>query len=148
MNSSKKLVIALILLFSQVLMAQTTASLSWLKGIGGTTVNDVLNGMHVDGAGNVYIAGRIQDVVDLDPGPGSYTVDLNNEHGFFGKYNSNGNLIWASNLDGEGISEIMAITTDASGNVYIAGEFEMGPLDFNIASPGTNTIAPTDKDIF
>lgn len=148
MISIKRLIASVFLLTCFSMFSQTTMNLTWLKSIGGETVNDILNGMHVDGNGNVYIAGRIQSAVDLDPGPGTFTVDPNNRHAFFGKYNSSGNLIWATYLDGEGESEAFKITTDAAGDVYVAGEFEMAPLDFNLASPGTNTLAPADKDIF
>lgn len=148
MTKAKRLITQVFLLLSVSMFSQTTMNLAWLKSIGGETVNDVLNGMHVDGSGNIYIAGRIQSLVDLDPGPGTFTVDPSNRHAFFGKYNSSGNLIWATYLEGEGESEAFKIVTDAAGDVYVAGEFEMAPLDFNLASPGTNTLAPAEKDIF
>ncbi len=146
----KRIVFAFVLICGlfPLMFSQTTINLSWLKGMGGTTSNDELNGMHVDGSGNIYIAGKIQGLVDLDPGPGTYTVDPNYPHGFFAKYNSNGGLIWATYFDGEGQSNIYDIATDAAGDVYVTGDFEVAPLDFNTSSPGTNTLAPADKDVF
>lgn len=45
-------------------------------------------------------------------------------HGYFAKYNSNGDISWVNRIGGtDGNTKITGITTDNSGNIYIVGDF-------------------------
>ncbi len=57
-----------------------------------------------DESGNVYISGDFQDTVDLNPGPGTYSLtslDETNDYydGFVAKYSPAGVLLWATQFD-------------------------------------------------
>lgn len=127
--------------------AQTTLNTVWLKGFG-SSGGDEIKGSYVDASGNIYLTGIISGSVDLDPGPGSYTVSVSTPQAFFSKFNSAGNLIWARYLNGPGESEGTAITTNSLGDVYVVGNFQSGMVDFNTSSPGTNTYVPNNIDMY
>ncbi|MBK7310399.1 MAG: T9SS type A sorting domain-containing protein [Sphingobacteriaceae bacterium] len=129
--------------------AQTEMNSVWMKGFGDSG-NEHIMASTIDASGNIYVTGRIQYSLDIDPGPSTVTVDVNNRQCFFSKFSPTGNLLWSRNFDGESVAESdgVGIAVDASGDVYVTGYFRDGPIDFNLASPGTNTIAPQDKDMY
>src|SRR6185312_16298136 len=67
-----------------------------------------------DHAGNIYVTGSLSDTVEFDKDT------LKNGTLFLIKYNANGHVIWATESDTLFLVP-QAITTDNSGNVYIAG---------------------------
>lgn len=96
--------------------------------------------MVIDNAGNYYITGSFTGVLDMDPGPASYTLASNGNYDMFiAKYDGNGNYIWAkaigtSNLEGgTGLHVINNI-------LYVTGSFFSGPLDVD-PGPTTYTVA-------
>jgi hypothetical protein len=92
----------------------------------------------VDGSDNIYIGGNYTQGVDVDPGPGTFT--LSGSMGMFiQKLSSTGNFISAIGLQGDSQSNIAGITTETLGNVYITGTF-FGICDFDESSAGTYTL--------
>ena len=107
-----------------------SASFGWaiaLESAGTSNAVDVAT----DPAGNAIISGFFNGTVDFDPAAahvgntdiltaGSVVGDI-----FFAKYATDGSLLWASQMVGEagsgGITR--SVTTDASGNVYLGGDF-------------------------
>lgn len=148
----KLLLILLINFISLSVSAQTSLNAVWMNGFGGPIGNDKIHHSFVDASGNIYITGVIQNSLDIDPGPPFASVTVNSNQAYFSKFSPNGTMLWSRNFNGESVaySEASAITVDASGNVYVAGFFASGIIDFNLASPGTNTLASnTDaKDMF
>lgn len=87
----------------------------WLKTYDGTNGNDETRGMYLDNNENVYVTGFVsaaggtyRDIVTL-------------------KYDNAGNLQWDRIYSGPGGANDngKALTTDATGNVYIAGNFDI-----------------------
>lgn len=118
------------LLVGHSLLAQVV-NVSWANRIGSSS-DDLLQILTIDGSGNVYIAGSFSGTVDFDPSP-TTTFNLTSAGGgdaFFAKYSSAGVLIWANKLGSTGEDEAYGIAVDASGNVYVAGYFT-GTVDFN-----------------
>jgi len=117
-----------------------SGNLIWAINFGSTGTDRVYS-IDVDAAGNVYAAGTFSLTADLDPGVGvsSFTtaggVDL-----FFAKYDSSGNHIWSRSLGSTNTENCEGIALDASGNFYIAGEFNSPSLDLN-AGTGIFTVA-------
>ena len=91
-------------------------------------------GIATDVFGNVFITGYFSTPTVTF---GSFT--LINNHSlydiFIVKYDSNGNVIWANGIDGNGYDHGYAIATDALGNCYVTGTFDSPSLTF-----GTHTI--------
>ncbi len=77
-----------------------------------------------DAFGNVYIAGSFSNpTLNI----GGITLNNFSNIGFYqdiylAKFDANGNVIWAKNFGKASSNWVSAITTDANGNVYIAGK--------------------------
>lgn len=99
----------------------------WANDAGGTN-EDVPTAIAVDSSGNAYITGYFKS-----PSLNFGSTTLTNEgikDIFLTKYNTVGNVSWAKSVGGttEDISNSVAL--DMSGNIYIAGTFTFGDLDF------------------
>ncbi|MCS3799439.1 SBBP repeat-containing protein [Niastella sp. OAS944] len=113
----------------------------WGKKIGGD-VFAVGNGIAVDAKGNVFTTGYYWGVVDFDPGPNSQTLNSAGYNAIFvSKLDSSGNYVWAKSMNGTGSGVAKSIALDATGNIYVAGDFQVGPIDFD-PGPGTAIITP------
>lgn len=90
----------------------------------------------IDSLGNVYTAGTFFNTVDFDPGPATYNLTSNGAYYdvFISKLDSSGNFVWAKRIGGPESDQGHFISSDAAGNLYIAGIFDK-TVDFN---PGTS----------
>jgi hypothetical protein len=119
---------------------------NWAKGLCGSS-DDEATAVAVDSSGNVYTTGYFEGTFDLDPGPGTYDVSSTGVAKMFvSKLDAAGNFVW-----GRGFSDVninssagLAITADATENVYITGafsnvvDFDPGPGTFSLSSAGSN----------
>jgi len=85
-------------------------SIAWTWGGNGGRIQPV--GMTVDSQGNVYITGR-----DNNEDWNYQYVDL----AFVWKISSQGSLVYAAAIDGNGFDMGRAIAVDAAGNAYVTG---------------------------
>lgn len=112
------------------LSAQT---FDWNKSLGGAD-NDYGTASTTDASGNIFVTGYFVDAIDMDPGPGTATLpDANDPYmtdAFVGKYDGSGNHVWSFSIGAAGSDGAYGITTDASGNIYVCGEFT-GTVDFD-----------------
>lgn len=126
-------------LFVLMVLVLSSQSLVWAKRIGSAEI-DLCTSIASDAAGNIYVTGFYGGDIDLDPGPGTFTVS-GGQNGtrsiFVLKVNSSGQYIWAKTFQSQSGQKASGngITVDASGNVYIVGDF-MGTVDFD---PGSTT---------
>jgi hypothetical protein len=120
----------------------------WARDIAGNIDNSATptDAIAVDGSGNVYTAGNFSGVVDFDPGSGSAALTSNPDNQTNGAYVSkldpSGNFVAARRLGGTGPyseSDVYAISVDATGNIYTAGEYQ-GAVTFDT---GTGTVSRT-----
>ena len=100
---------------------------------------------------NPVITGHFKNVVDFDPGPGVLNLGTNATwvHMYIQKLDVNGNLKWASSIDGTSNEFPAGIVSDISGNIFTTGRI-MGKaiVDFD---PGLKTHYVTPKgngDVF
>lgn len=92
--------------------------------------------MATDGLGNAYIFGRFDDVVDFDPGPGTFELTSNGEDDFFiCKIDQDGNLIWTRSWGGIKGDSPKSLAIDVNGNALVLGVFH-DTVDFD---PGPET---------
>jgi hypothetical protein len=105
-------------------------------------------GILTDASGNIYIAGYFSYTADFDPGAGTTYLQSNgNADIYFAKYTSTGTLIWAKSIGGTGGDNAYSMTSDASGNIYLVGNFN-STVDFD---PGAGVQLRTsvgNSDIF
>ncbi len=125
----------------------TAQNLEWAKSMGGTS-NDFGVSIDIDDSGNSYITGSFNGTVDFDPGVG--TNNLTSAGGvdiFVAKFDVSGNFVWAKAMGSMSDDYGYSIAVDASGNVYLTGDF-MGTADFDPGVSTFNLTSAGNKDIF
>jgi hypothetical protein len=119
----------------------------WAKSMGAAH-SDVGNDIALDGSGNVCVIGYFQDTVDFDPGPGSANLNgLGAEDIFICKLDANGGYLWADAIASSASEFGTALAIDASGNIYLTGEFQ-GTVDFDPGSGTANLTSNGNFDLF
>jgi len=131
----------------------TAGHFNWAHSFGSNSSNyGYAFGIGTDNAGNFVIGGNIYGTVDMDPSanstilssPGSFAPS-----GFFAKYNSAGNLIFARNLRNvTGDSYIQALDVLQNNEILISGwfynkvDFDPSGATYNLSTAnGPNDIA-------
>jgi hypothetical protein len=109
-------------------------SVKQLQGFG-----EVLpTGIAMDATGNSYIGGRFIGACNFDPGNTNFTLNGSSSGDpalFFAKYDSNGNLQFAKEINGSGIELMQDFHVDANQQIYMTGYFQSA-VDFD---PSGNT---------
>jgi len=83
----------------------------------GTTASDFAQGVAVDAAGNVYVAGRTEGVLTDQSSAGGHDA-------FVRKYDASGNELWTRQFGSAARDWALGIAVDAAGNTYVVGETE------------------------
>lgn len=105
----------------------------WAKGSAGDG-DCMAYGVCSDSSGNVIITGSFFGSFTIFDSDTCYkfttssslvTTDI-----FVAKYDSSGNVVWATSFGGEKLEDGTAISTDVSGNIYITGQFESDSIYF------------------
>lgn len=78
------------------------------------------NAVAVDAAGNVYLTGTTTSTTGIASG-GFQNTWGGNADAFLVKFDANGNRLWSTYYGGNGDDVATCVTTDAAGNVFIAG---------------------------
>ncbi|MFM9945227.1 MAG: T9SS type A sorting domain-containing protein [Bacteroidia bacterium] len=129
----KKLILSFVFLMATVFTIAQTPKFDWAKKWGGA-YDDLGISVAVDANGNVYTTGSFSDSVDFDPSAARATLKSSGVSDIFiSKIDGTGKLVWAKKIGGATVDAGYAITTDASGNIFITGGFT-GAVDFD---PGT-----------
>ncbi len=118
-----------------------TGNVLWAKSSIGK--NSWINNITTDAFGNVYAIGSFDSTIIL----GSFTLNSLGGDFFVVKYNPSGDVLWAKSSGGTGHGSGSSVATDASGGVYVTGNFNSPSISF-----GSNTIInnnpPGYTDIF
>jgi hypothetical protein len=124
-----------------VLKLDAMGNFIWVKGIMGLGY-DRSTDIGVDDAGNVYVGGYFNDLLDLDPSANLNTV---NAYGaddiFLVKLDNLGNFVWGHRIGNSDSNLLISMFVDNAGNVYGSGYY-FGTLDFD---PGPNTYLLSDQ---
>lgn len=116
-------------------------ALVWARQLGSANASG--GGIGVDAGGNVYSIGSFRGVNDFDPGPGTFDMDgTQNASIYFSKLDPAGNFVWARSVYNP--FGRMSLAVDATGNMYVTGEYTNG-LDLD---PGPGTLSPTSAGGF
>lgn len=103
-------------------LASSSGSLTWCSLLGGTGVDEAY-GVAVDGAGRPIVAGQTTST-DFPTTAGSYDPVFNGGtyDGFAAKLSADGtSLVWSTYIGGSDREGMMALSADASGNLYMTG---------------------------
>lgn len=117
----------------------------WAKQFGGT-MTDKSNAIKVDASGNVYSIGTFSGTCDFDPSAATFTLTSSgNQDVYISKLDASGNFVFAKKFGGTSAEYLDDLTFDASGNIYLIGEFsttvdfDPGAGTFTMTAPGTGT---------
>jgi len=83
-----------------------------------------------DEAGNIYIAGFFEGLVDLDPGLGVEEHNSQGKDAFLSKFSPIGDFIWARTWGGSGLDFAAGLPRDCTNVVYVSGLYT-GTVDFD-----------------
>ena len=123
----KKLLLILFLFINSLSFSQT---FKWAVDADGGNIAAAFS-VATDASNNVYVTGYYDGTVDFDPGAGNaYLTDNGGVDVFVLKLNSDGDFQWVKSMGGFGNDRAYAITIDADGNIYSAGEF-YSTVDFD-----------------
>lgn len=137
-----------------ILKLDNNGNFEWVKDIGGSLSSGWGNSIALDTiSGDIFITGTFSGPTDFDPGPGYYNIgSIDQEYNIFiSKYNPQGDLIWAKEIDGESVWTFtlgLSIAVNSfSGDVYTIGQF-YGTCDFDPGIEVYNITSNGDADIF
>jgi hypothetical protein len=105
----------------------------WIRSAGGPD-NDFGYNMTIDGAGNVYAVGTFTSAsitfgTTVLTNASAGTADV-----FMVKYDSNGNVLWATSAGGPGVEFIYDVAADAAGQLFVTGSFSSSSLMMGASS--------------
>lgn len=107
--------------------------------------------MAIDADGNVLLTSRFKGTVDFDPDTSSYNITSNGQQGYVMKLDNNGKFLWTKILVADTSAGTLvyprSISADASGNLYISGDF-IGTIDFNPDSTASNNLTSSFQSGF
>ena len=117
---------------------------------------EIIHDVVADPATNdVYIVGTWKDDLSAIFPSGAvpstnFSAPYGGDDGFVAKYDEAGNFLWAFKAGGDHDDEIVAISLDDAGNIYITGTFGKDLNYFSGTSPVTapSTLSNTDKTDF
>ncbi|MBL4735874.1 MAG: T9SS type A sorting domain-containing protein [Flavobacteriales bacterium] len=119
----------------------------WAKSMGGSSIDYALS-ITIDAWGNVYTTGGFHNTADFDPSPAIFDLISNGDYDvFIQKLDSNGNFIWANSMGATSLDLGQSVSTDASGNVYVTGNYYT-TVDFDPSGATYNLTSNGSADIF
>ncbi len=145
-----KIFAAIFSLLSSLLYAQNP-TYQWTKSLGSSYTNYALksNAIKSNAQGFVFVAGKIDGTIDLNPSLGyNFMTDKN---AFLAKYDTLGTLIWAKSFGGiNGETEIIDLAFEPNGNIVLLGSLK-GTVQLDSANSNSvfNQLGTTvDGDLF
>lgn len=119
-----------IALFTFITIASNAQNFHWVKQIMGYDPLVSFSNT-TDANDNFFSTGYFRTTVDFDPGPGVYNLTANGAiEPFVQKLDSDGNFLWAIQIELNGYGQGRSITSDSDDNLYITGYFN-GTADFD-----------------
>lgn len=109
----------------------------------GSTQDDQVAAMAIDGVGNRYVVGTFSGTVDFDPSPKNYLVtSAGKADAFVSKFSFDGSHVWTRAIGGVQDDRATGVITDAANsNVYVTGIFA-GTIVVD-AKSGTSLTSPS-----
>ena len=100
--------------------------LTWAFKIGNGSQKVRAAHREVDNLGNIYVIGQFSGTIDFDPNEGeTYLTSTSYYETFISKYNQNGELVWAKNIEAKTNLDgnFSNMNIDAQNNIYVSGFF-------------------------
>lgn len=133
----------LLLALSLISTAASAQNVDLVKQTGTSGASIMSSSTVMDRAGNYITRGSFNGTVDFDPGPGIFNLTASGlSDAFVQKLDARGNFLWAVRVGGTGRDRALAVTTDATNNIYILGQF-IGTVDMNPGTGVSNLVSST-----
>lgn len=130
-----------------VLKLDSLGNFCWAKSFG-TASSAIVYSMKLDDFGNIYTTGYFVGTVDFDPDFSVYNVTSSGYmDSYIMKLDTSGNFHWANSIGGDFNDVGNSIYDDASGNIYITGNFK-GTVDFDSGASTVNLSSNGQSDVF
>ena len=114
--------------------AQTSVKFNWAKHTTGS-LNEYIQSVQVDNAGNIYACGYFSGNVDFDPGTSVYMMNAQGlNDAFILKLAPNGGFVWARQLSGPNDDVAYSCTIDNVNNQVIFAGYFSDSIDLNPGS--------------
>ncbi len=122
----------------------------WAKNSGRSYRGDMAVSVVADAAGNIFTAGSFTSLtIEFGDITLTNTVNDGSADMFIVKYNAEGNVLWAKSGGGIGWDNASSIAADASGNVFVIGNFQSPSVSFgSIALRNTDRTGKTTNMFF
>ncbi|CAN5354762.1 hypothetical protein BH11PSE11_BH11PSE11_22410 [soil metagenome] len=120
-----------------IIKLDANGNTTWANNIGGSGAKGAVEGIAVDGAGNVHLAGTLETADWTMPA----VARIGTKDVVAVKLDSSGNTLWATNFGGAGASaQASSVALDGAGNVHVAGFF----IGANLTTPALTKIGSSD----
>lgn len=130
-----------------VLKVDALGNFLWAKNFGGSG-KDLPTAIALTPARELVVVGQFEGTADFDPSTGvSNLTSAGGDDGFVFKLSEGGSLAWAKSFASAGNVIAKDVSTDASGNIYITGDFYQ-TLDLDPGSGTVNVTSVGQSDIF
>lgn len=131
-----------------VLKLNAAGNFVWAKSAGGT-YNEYGKAITTDQYGYVYTTGYIESATDFDPNAGTFIITPNVwDDVFVWKMDTNGNLVWAKNIESTGMDQGLSIAVNQDQDIAIGGTLQSPTIDFDIGSGTYNYTCQGASDGF
>ena len=98
-------------------------ALLWVRQSGGTG-SDIAYTLKLDPSGNILMGGGYSGVATFGTETNKQSItSQGGEDGFIAKYGADGSFLWVRQLSGTSTERVTALTSDASGNIFVTGYF-------------------------
>ncbi len=101
----------------------------WAASAGGPTM-DLGIAVSTDGDGNVLVTGRFNSSSITFGTTSLFNAGGNTYDNFVVKYDTSGNVVWATSAGGTSYDDGSGVSTDTSGNVFVTGTFWSPSITF------------------
>lgn len=133
------------------LQAQENIGYTWGKVLNNSSPlggNVQVKAIKTDASNNVYVTGTFSESADFDPGPGNtYLSSPGYTDIFLAKYSAAGSLLFVKQIIGTYSDNVSSLELDASGNVYLAGEYNTS-IDLDPGSAVASVSGVGNSDVF
>jgi len=127
-----------------VLKLTTDGSFVWARSMAGTgNTDEEATCAAIDGSGNIYITGRFENAIDLDPGPAQALFTTRGGRDIFMvKLSPDGDYQWGKTIGGPGSDYASSIAVN-NDKVYLTGgftqtaDFDPGATELSRQATGT-----------
>jgi len=132
---------------SFILKLDSSGNFVWVRSLGGTA-NVNTYALNIDLYGNINATGSFHETADFDPGQEVFNLTSDGLSDIFIlRIDPSGNFVWGQRIGGEGFDRGVDIKTDASGSIYITGDFS-NTCDFDPRDGITNLTSAGFQDAF